>query len=352
MNKQILIFGAGAIGTYLGGSLALAGHEVLFIEKGRDIPTLRHQGLRLTLQEKEHHLSGVEFFSSLEILQQRDIDLVILAVKSYHLDAILPGLFAHKADLPPLLCLQNGVESEKTIGDALGDHRLIIPGTVTSAIDRIDKGRIIVQKTRGMGIAGEHSRLEEYKDTFNNAGLNCAVYRRADAMKWSKLITNVLGNASSAILDFPPSTIFAHPGLYQVEMEQIREALKVMRKQRIPSVNLPGVPVASLAAIVRFLPATVSQPLLSNLVGKGRGKKMPSFHIDLYSGKGSSEVGALNGAIVQAGIKTRVATPVNRFLTNLLMGLIAGDIPLTRYQHKPDLFLNDLTSFKESGSFS
>ena len=73
---------------------------------------------------------------------------------------------------------------------------------------------------------------------------------------------------------------------------------------------------------------------------------MPSFHIDLYSGKGKSEVGELNGAVVQAGKKYRVPTPVNQFLTSRLMGLIAGEIPLDKYQHKPDLFLKDLALYQ------
>ena len=122
---------------------------------------------------------------------------MILALKTYHLDSILPTLVDNKDHLPPLLCLQNGVESEKKLQEALGMDA-VIPGTVTSAVDRIGKGRAIVQKSRGMGIAGTHPRLKEFQESFNEAGLNCTIYRKADAMKWSKLIINLLGNASSA----------------------------------------------------------------------------------------------------------------------------------------------------------
>ena len=257
MTKKFLIFGAGAIGTYLGGSLALAGNQTFYLERGRDIPTLRQHGLRLTLDDKEHHLSGIEFFSGLEILQNIEIDLLILALKTYHLDSILPTLIDNKDHLPPVLCVQNGVESDIKLQEALGMNA-VISGTVTSAVDRIGKGRAIVQKSRGMGIAGTHPRLKEFQESFNEAGLKCTIYRNADAMKWSKLIINLLGNASSAILDLPPATIYAHPDLYRVELEQIREGLKVMKKQRIRTVNLPGVPVSNLASIVRILPPSIS----------------------------------------------------------------------------------------------
>jgi len=338
-----LIFGAGAIGTYIGGSLALAGHQVHYLEKERDIPLLKQQGLHLTLGENKHHLTGVDFFDSLAILERINYQLAILALKTYHLEAILPELIKFRDILPPVLCLQNGVEGEKRLADALGDQG-VIPGTVTSAVDRLDKGKIKVQKRRGMGIAGDHPRVNAFQQAFNQAALNCRVYATAEGMKWSKLIINLLGNASSAILDLTPSAIYAHPGLFRMELEQIREGFRVMRKGQIPTVNLPGVPVNLLAAAVKTLPGAVSQSVLSSMIGKGRGEKMPSFHIDLHSGRGQTEVNALNGAVVRAGEHWGVPTPVNRFLTNRLLRLNAGEIPLDKYHNKPDLLLQELES--------
>ncbi len=346
-KKRFLVFGAGAIGTYIGGSLAMHGHQVLFLEKEGDIPRLKQQGLHMTLGDNDHHITRADFASGLEILSKRTFELAILALKTYHLDAILPELIDQKDHLPPLLCLQNGVNSEKKLARALGDHA-VIPGTVTSAVDRLGKGRIVVQRSRGMGIARSHPKSNEFQKIFKEAGLNCIVYAKADGMKWSKLIINLLGNASSAILDLTPSAIYAHPDLYQVELEQIREALRVMGKQRIPTVKLPGIPVNLLAAVVRTLPGAISQPLLSSIIGKGRGEKMPSFHIDLYSGKGLSEIEDLNGAVVQAGERCGVPTPINRFLTSRLMGLISGEFPLKRYHNNVDLFLKDLRTSYEN----
>lgn len=351
MIKRFLIFGAGAIGTYLGASLSLQGHQVHFLEKEADIPDLRKRGLKITLGEGDFQATEAAFSSSLDALPLNKIDLAILALKTYHLDAILPELLKRKNELPPLLCLQNGVESDKMLADALAPT-VIIPGTVTSAVDRLDKGEIILQKKRGMGIAGDHPDLRDFQNIFDQAGLNCKIFSRADAMKWSKLLTNLLGNASSAILNLPPGVIYAHPGLYQMELEQIRECLRVMKKMSIPAVNLPGVPVRILAGVIRSTPPSLSQRLLSRMIGRGRGEKMPSFHIDLHSGRGKSEVDSLNGAIVRAGKKSNIDTPVNEFLTSLLTSLIAGQIPLTRYQDQPDLFLNDLKSFKANRTLS
>jgi 2-dehydropantoate 2-reductase len=46
---KILIFGAGAIGTYVGGSLVLMGHQVVFLEQPAVVEDLRQRGLRLDL---------------------------------------------------------------------------------------------------------------------------------------------------------------------------------------------------------------------------------------------------------------------------------------------------------------
>jgi 2-dehydropantoate 2-reductase len=74
-------------------------------------------------------------------------------------------------------------------------------------------------------------------------------------------------------------------------------------------------------------------------VGGGRCGKMPSFYIDLYSGRGKSEVNWLNGAIVRFGEKVGVATPVNKVLTETLLDLTKGEFPLETYSQQPEKFL-------------
>ena len=51
---NFLTFGAGAIGTYIGGSLALAGHQVTFLEQPKVAGELAQRGLRLELQNAEN----------------------------------------------------------------------------------------------------------------------------------------------------------------------------------------------------------------------------------------------------------------------------------------------------------
>ena len=73
---------------------------------------------------------------------------------------------------------------------------------------------------------------------------------------------------------------------------------------------------------------------------------MPSFHIDLYSGRGKSEVEYLHGAVVREGKKYNIPTPVNELLTNTLLALTNKEIPLEEYAGQPEKFLSQLKSEK------
>ncbi|MBT3391060.1 MAG: 2-dehydropantoate 2-reductase [Chloroflexi bacterium] len=338
-DLSILTLGAGAIGTYIGGSLALAGHRVTFVERPEVAEDLRARGLRLKLGDGEHHLAAPVVIGSLdEALASGKYDIAIFALKSYHTPAFIDSLSTHHGTLPPILCLSNGVDNELALAEKLGREK-VIAGTVTTAIGRNAAGDITLEKLRGLGIANEHPLAGELAQAMTDAGLNAQLFERAADMKWSKMLTNLIANASAAILDMTPAEIFAHPGIFAIEMAQLREALRVMRAQGIRVVDLPGTPVRALAFAVRWLPMIISRPLLAKAVGGGRGGKMPSFHIDLHSGSGKSEVEYLNGAVARAGAQQGIPTPVNQLLNDTLIALTRGEMPLDAYRKQPEKLL-------------
>ena len=69
---------------------------------------------------------------------------------------------------------------------------------------------------------------------------------------------------------------------------------------------------------------------------------MPSFHIDLYAGRGQNEVGYLNGAVVRFGEKYSVPTPINRWLTSTLEGMVEGAISKETYAFQPEKYLAEI----------
>lgn len=336
---RFLCFGVGAIGTYIGGSLVLAGQKVVFVERPEIAQALRQQGLTLEIKGQSRRVADPDIVSSIdEALTRGPFDVAIAAVKSFDTAKLLESLRPYSVALPPVLSFQNGVENETLLAQELGPSK-VIAGTVTSAIGKVAPGHIVVERLRGVGVASEHILVPSLVAVLNLAGLNACEYASAASMKWSKLLTNLLANATSAILDMTPREIFRHPGLYRLEIQQLREALQVMRAQKVNVVDLPSTPVRLLRWLALYLPPSLSRPLLQQAVGAGRGGKMPSFHIDLYSGRGQSEVDSLNGAVVRAGERLGIPTPVNRLLRDVLLALTCGELPLSRFARKPDRLL-------------
>lgn len=343
---RFLCFGMGAIGTYIGGSLALAGHTVVFIERPGVADQVRSQGISLDLRILSdgtiHHLPYPDVVESLETaFVSGPFDAAILAVKAFDTASVIENIRPLRANFPPILSFQNGVENEPSLAAALGSDR-VIPGTVTTAVGRSGPGNVVVERLRGIGVASNHPLGGRLVPIMNEAGLRARGYANPAAMKWSKMLTNLLANASSAILDMTPAEIFAHPGLYSLEVRQLREALRVMDAQNIPVVDLPSTPVRALAWAIRRLPLVLSRPLLARSVGQGRGAKMPSFHIDLHNGRGKSEVEYLNGAVSRYGSRFHIATPVNTRLTEILLALTRGEAALSGYARQPEKLLADI----------
>jgi 2-dehydropantoate 2-reductase len=164
-------------------------------------------------------------------------------------------------------------------------------------------------------------------------------------MKWSKLLTNLVGNATSAILDMSVAELFANPLTFQLEMAMLREGLAVMRALNYPVVDLPKTPARALAFAVERLPAFIARPALARAVGAGRGGKRPSFHIDLHSGRGQTEVRWLNGAVARYGEQRHIPTPVNRLLTETLEGLSAGRLSKDDFRRKPEALIKRLRNY-------
>lgn len=349
-EMKFLVLGAGAIGTYIGGSLVLAGNQVVFVEQPKMVEELRTKGLRLDLTVDERRntkdASIVEPRSfviepSLEdALRFGPFDAVIFALKSFDTISAMEMLKPFADKLPSFLCLSNGVDNEPTIANALGADKVIY-GTVTTAIGRRGPGDIVLEKLRGVGVAGGHPLSEKLVAALDNAYLKCKLFPDALSMKWSKMLTNLVSNPTSAILNMTAAQVFADKRLYKLEIEMLKECLAVMQAMNLEVTDLPGTPVKALAFATK-MPLWLSKPFLSKAAGSGRGAKMPSFHIDLYSGRPQSEVEFLHGAVVREGKALGIPTPVNKVLTETLLALTKKEIPLEEFAGKPEKLLAKL----------
>lgn len=341
-NKQpepfkVLCFGMGAIGSYIGGSLANTGCDVVFVERPEALKSDRFTNLKIIKPTVEILVEHVEVSTDIgNLLAEKKFDVAILAVKAFDTQGLVNSLQGFKTNLPPILCLQNGVENEQLIEEKLGKGS-VIGGSITSAVARIGLGNVKLEKLRGVGIETGSPLAERLLELFNLAGLNARGFPVCADMKWSKMLTNLLVNASAAILNWSPAKILNNPITYRIEVLQLREALAVMKKLGIHVIDLPGTPVKTLVTLLNVLPLNLGRVLIGRALAKGRGAKKPSLHIDLQAGRTRSEVEFLNGAVVRFGEKVGIPTPVNRVLTDILVDLTEGKQDKQKYSNHPEI---------------
>src|SRR5262245_55728905 len=86
---RICIYGAGAIGGYLGAMFAEAGHEVSLVARGEHLKALRSNGLTLEIGGRALKSRPAASASPAELGPQ---DYVIVSVKGPALPSVIPSI--------------------------------------------------------------------------------------------------------------------------------------------------------------------------------------------------------------------------------------------------------------------
>src|SRR5438034_527826 len=196
-------------------------------------------------------------------------DILLFAVKMPD----LPGALETAAHWPAatVLAVENGVGAD----DLIVDERpaaWLIAGSLTASLET-DRGTIRRLSRGGLGLArvrGEGDGLvRELVAAFRSGGLRAAALSDAQEMRWSKLLANLLGNATSALLDVDPEVAYRDPDVFAIERRALREALAVMRALELRPVALPGADVRLLTVASR-LPAALVRPIMVRVVARGQ----------------------------------------------------------------------------------
>jgi 2-dehydropantoate 2-reductase len=197
--------------------------------------------------------------------------------------------------------------------------------------------------TGGIALAPTHDpgAVAPVAAALRAAGIAVPILPDYRAMKWSKLLLNMLANATAAIVALPPSAIYADPQLFRIERAAFREALRVMQATGLRPVRLPGFNVPLLARAMR-LPAPLARRLVGPRAAQGRGDKRPSLWLDIERGREQTEIAWLNGAIARAGAERGVPAPVNARLAEIVNDVACDPDRRALFARRPDRLVQAL----------
>jgi 2-dehydropantoate 2-reductase len=343
-SKNVLVVGAGAVGSFFATKLLAGGHRVVVMDRKELVEAIRPGGLHVQEGRLIQSARPIALVTSLEeaFPARVEYDLLLMATKAYDVAPVLRGLPGARFPLPrKVMTVQNGVGAEETAERLLGPEH-VLAGSLTIPVSTTAPGKVVLERTDcGLGLASvaRGEEVIEWARMFAGAGIKVKVFRDYQSMKWSKLLLNIIANATCAILDQPPAAIYRHRPTFRLEYQMMREALAVVKKMGVRVVDLPGAPAGMLPRVVGLLPMFVAERLLPDQITGARGEKMPSLQMDLAAGQRQSEVTYLNGAVVRQGMNLGVSTPVNYLLTDTLDKLFKGVLLWDDFRGKPEALL-------------
>ncbi len=306
---KFTIVGAGAIGGYLGARLALAGHEVAFLARGRNLEVINAQGFRLVEEDgSERHAPGVRAVATLA--DAGPADAVLLTVKAHQVADLLPGLRSGLGPDTMLVTMVNGVPwwyFQRLEGPWQGrvvesvdpggvlasafDPACLIGSVVYPASELVAPGvvRVIEGNRFSLGeLDGSRSaRIEALSQALMAAGFKAPVSRDIRGELWVKLWGNLSFNPISALTHATLEDICRFPPTRELARRMMAEGQAVAE-----------------ALGVRFR-ITLEQRLAG---AEAVGAHKTSMLQDVEAGRGL-ELAALVGAVVELGQVVGVPTP-------------------------------------------
>ncbi|MFN8568891.1 MAG: 2-dehydropantoate 2-reductase [Kouleothrix sp.] len=342
----IVVIGAGAIGQLVAGRLAQAGQRTVLLARPAAAAALARQPLQISESGRLHVAESLVTISDPSMLAAADRppDLAIVCVKGYDTASVLPALDA----LAPsaVLTLQNGIGNEELLAMHVGAGR-VVSGAITTSVEVAAPGRIAVAKAGGVGVAamapGARAAAGRAAQAFRAAGFVVSEVADYRALKWSKALLNMLGNATAAILDMAVADAGVNPQLIALERQAFREALGRSGRPAIRPINLPRYPAALLARYALHAAATAIPDLAASVAG-GRGRKPPAAASTRRAAVHVRRANFLYGAVARAAAEAGLAAPVNRALSAILQAISSGAEPWDVYRRHPERLLAEVAA--------
>ncbi len=308
MDSRVLVAGAGAIGSVVGGLLARAGAAVTFLGRPAHLSAIGRSGLALEGIWGRSIVRGLELATDASSLKG-SYDLILLTVKSYDTEVMLSRVVSRLAADGALISLQNGLGNVERVAATVGLGRALGGRVIFGAeIPRPGAVRVTVCADRILIGAAEPNNQEGCKkarfwaEQFAAAGLPCAYTANIEAALWGKVLYNAPLNALGALLAVPYGELGKCEAARAIMDKVIDEAFAVAAANGI---SLPWQEVASYRRLFyqELLPSTQEH--------------RSSMLQDLERGR-STEIDAINGQVEAHGARVGVPTPVNTVLKQLI----------------------------------
>ncbi len=293
---RICVYGAGSLGSAIGGMLAEQ-HDVVLIGRAANVEAIQKGGLELrgVIQKKV----AAEAYPSIDGLAPPD--LMLITTKSYNTRAVVEACRGWTKADTKVLTLQNGLGNIETLREWLGPSAF--GGATTMGASLVSPG---IVKIAGVGrtVIGADIDRESavcISSIFRKAGMPSSVATGIDGEIWTKTIVNASINPLTAVLRVTNGALLESRATSRLMSEICLECESVANAAGI------SLPVASVYRRARA-------------VARETGPNRSSMLRDIELGR-KTEIANINGHICLVGARVGVATPLNRALVAMVESL-------------------------------
>lgn len=323
---NVLVMGAGAVGSVAGGLLSGAGHRVHLVGRDPHMGAIRLRPLAIGGIWGEHRARDLEVHTEASQVPRKPFDLVLITTKTYDTGTATDEVLPLVGDDTLVASLQNGVGNVESIADRVGAERAL-GARVMFGAEVVEPGRVEVTVQGGDLMLGSPTgavplpRIGELARVFSQAGISAQATDQITGFLWGKLLYSCALNALSALLGVNYGKLQETEATRSIIWDVIVEIFAVAAEHRVE--------------LSWGRPEDFRDLLFGELV-PATAAHMASMHADLKAGK-RTEILSLNGAIARMGEEVGVPTPASSLLTRLIcaresLGAREGLGPETRAQ--------------------
>jgi 2-dehydropantoate 2-reductase len=354
MGHKIAFMGVGAVGGYAGAHMAQAGEDVTFIDPWpAHVEKMQRDGLKIShirdVPEFTTKVRAMHVTDAQQLAKEKPIDIAFVCMKSYDTEWATTLISQYLSPNGFIVSLQNCM-NEETIAGVVGWGRTV--GCIASSItvDLCEPGH--VRRAAGKSGAkhtvfrtGEvHGRItDRVKEICRLVGLSdsAMVTENLWGERWSKLVTNVMGNGLSACTGMVSKDLIRNDTIRRFSARLGSEAIRVGQALGYELEEIQHIDPEVIARAGEGDSAATreyDEHRLAEVNKGGGGEHRPSMGQDMMKGR-RTEIEFLNGLVARKGAEIGIATPANAALTDIVTRVEKGELKPDP-KHITDLRLN------------
>ena len=242
---KVVILGAGALGSIVGGHLARAGEEVTIIARGQRAAYLQQHGITLT--------GLADFTVPVAVTTQPQTllraDVLVVAVKTYDTESALESV--RHLEVGSALSLQNGVLKDEQLAHTFGRDRILgAAAFLSGGVTPDGPVRFTVNEYLVLGElpAGVSPRVQTLVGALVNAGIRAEAVPQIQTVEWSKYALFMSWMAPAVLTRLTSYKFQTHPDAAAVVARLVRETGLLAARLGIPLEDREPLPIKALCS--------------------------------------------------------------------------------------------------------